>query len=435
MTHVMMDVIEEHLGEAGWLWGMREQAVVAPDHDLSDTSELEERLLAHVDGLVEGGPCIADGTLRPALGEEDLELVCVAALALLQTDIAPENVRSLLCEVGPAQRPSVLRALELSTRTGLDDILLPLLHHGAADIQPLVLEALVFREEAPFEDLTRYLTHESAQLRRIALRGLSHPTSPTKHHMGRQMLTAALPADPHEADIDVGLTIGDRRAWATCQKRLHDKLAPPGRETMVLAAIGGGDVETAAIVDLLHPPKTRAGALWALGFSGRPLAADACLPWLGDSAVAKLAGEAFSNITGLKLEGPYVLPSTQPRQEPLPLEEEDLDADIAPRPEDDLPLPHPEAIASWWHSERHRFADGARYLLGHPFQGEVLWTALARGPMRRRHEWARELVIRSGGTLNIPTRALAHRQRAALQQTRSRVANLPTGPFSRLNFD
>lgn len=96
-------------------------------------------------------------------------------------------------------------------------------------------------------------------------------------------------------------------------------------------------METAAIVDLLHPPETRAGALWALGFSGRPLAADACLPWLGDSAVAKLAGEAFSNITGLKLEGPYVLPSTQPRQEPVPLEEEDLDADIAPRPEDDLP--------------------------------------------------------------------------------------------------
>ena len=37
MSHVMMDVIEEHLDEAVWLWGMRGRALVAPDYDLSDT--------------------------------------------------------------------------------------------------------------------------------------------------------------------------------------------------------------------------------------------------------------------------------------------------------------------------------------------------------------------------------------------------------------
>jgi len=52
---MMLDVLEEHLSEAAFLWTQWERALVAPDYTLDETAELEERLLAHLDGLVTAG--------------------------------------------------------------------------------------------------------------------------------------------------------------------------------------------------------------------------------------------------------------------------------------------------------------------------------------------------------------------------------------------
>lgn len=201
---------------------------------------------------------------------------------------------------------------------------------------------------------------------------------------------------------------------------------------MVLLALGGDEAEASLLVDWLESDEWRADALWALGFSGRVAAMEACVQYLEVPEVAHLAGEALSAMTGLRLEGAHALPpGERPEGAPVPPEEqESLDADLVPRPEDDLPWPQVATVRDWWTQARTRFAKGTRYLLGEPFSGPVLLEALESSPMRRRHVLARELTIRTRGQQVIPTRAFTHRQREAVSRARGACARLKSTPLA-----
>ena len=55
MSLILDDVLEEHAEEAAFLWQQREAAVRAPDYDIEELAEVDERLEAHLDGLRIGG--------------------------------------------------------------------------------------------------------------------------------------------------------------------------------------------------------------------------------------------------------------------------------------------------------------------------------------------------------------------------------------------
>jgi uncharacterized protein (TIGR02270 family) len=428
---VLNDVVELHLDEAAWLWAQWRRALFAPDFDLADAAEWEERLLAHVDGLVEGGQAVSDVLLGPALESSEPERISAAFLALLHTGPSEDHVRSLLRGAEPLQRASMQRALEVYEGEGVAKALQPLLRSDDVALLALALETLVFREEG-LEDaqLADFLRHEDARVRISALRGLREPGQPGLAPLVRHGFASAH-AGIRAAAIEAGFTGGLREAGAACRRALQAEGAR-SREALVLWALGGGEDEARLLIGLLEHPQLRADALWALGFSGRVCAADACMEWLGDAKLGRLAGEAFCAVTGLRLEGPFVLPGAPPPEEPIPLESEDLDADLVPGPEDDLPVPDAAAVASWWGAARAGFVEGTRYLMGHPFKGDTLLEALARGPMRRRHVWARELAIRSHGACRVRTQAFSRRQRAALERARPVVERLPGAAFVRM---
>jgi uncharacterized protein (TIGR02270 family) len=432
MVPVMMDIVEEHLDEATWLWAQWERALVAPDHDLSDTAALEKRLLAHVDGLIEGGVPVIEAVLNPALDSDEPTRVSAAALALLgAAPPSAEMVRRMLHNPNSVQGSAMQRALEVCEHEGLGKVLVPLLLRVEdPGLQATILKVLVFRDDAPTTVLTDLLARDEPQVQMTALRGLRPLPQTAPQILLSQSLSSTHPGI-QAAAIEAGLTMGAREAWKACRQAVSTNNTP-SRELLVLWAMGGDEEDVGVLVEMLRVPELRANALWALGFSGWLTAAEACLLWLGDAKVSKLAGEAFSAITGLHLEGKYRLPPETSPEEPIPLEQEDLDADLSSRPEDDLPTPHPEAVASWWHEERKRFTRGMRYLMGHPFQGEVLCAAFERGPMRRRHVWAQELAIRSQGACRIPTRAFTHRQLAALERAKMARERIPGSSFSRL---
>jgi uncharacterized protein (TIGR02270 family) len=168
-------------------------------------------------------------------------------------------------------------------------------------------------------------------------------------------------------------------------------------------------------------PRPSLDALFALGFAGRLAGADACLEAVKseDQATARVAGEAFASITGLQIAPPYEAVETPEPEEPIPFEEEELEADLAAGPEADLPLPDAFGLESWWSRTRPGLDPAVRHLGGKPRDAEVLWAALQGGPTRRRHALALELEIRSKGALRLGTRRWARQQRLVPDGLRS----------------
>ncbi|KFA91011.1 hypothetical protein Q664_25195 [Archangium violaceum Cb vi76] len=424
---VLLDVLEEYLDEATFRWVQWERALVAPDFTLAETTEREERLLACLEGLEDEDAL--DTVVRLAFDSEDAPRISAAAHALL----AQGEVEEVLVRLRGAKAPAstaILRALEVSEAPCLGARLLELLKLEDTALQAGVLEALAFRQEAPAEALVRFFRHDEQRARVAALRGaLPLPEDTVRGHLPG-LLDSGHPGI-RAAAMEVGLASGVRLAWEACREEVQS----PGacaREAMVLLALGCDEAEASLLVDCLESPGLRADALWALGFSGRVAAMEACVQYLEVPEVAHLAAEALSAMTGLRLEGAQALPpGERPEGAPVPPEEQEgLDADLEPRPEDDLAWPHVAAVRDWWAQARTRFAKGTRYLRGQPFSGPVLLDALESSPMRRRHVLARELAIRTRGQHVIATRAFTRRQRDAIARARGACARLRSTPLA-----
>jgi uncharacterized protein (TIGR02270 family) len=107
--------------------------------------------------------------------------------------------------------------------------------------------------------------------------------------------------------------------------------------------------------------------------------------------LAKLAGEAFSMITGADLSYEDL-----DQDEPLatdPDEEMSIDKVLALDYESNLRWPAPRLVADWWEKHRHRFAVGIRYLAGAPVTVERARHVLATGRQRQRSAAALECAL------------------------------------------
>src|SRR5258705_5913553 len=119
---ILWDIYEEHLDEAAFLWGEWESALVAAHYTIAEVAEgPEERLLAHLDGLVLGGKPVAEKLLLPAIEGDDVGKVAAATWALVQAEDADhlDHLFDAFPKVEPPARSAMGRALELSHRLDL----------------------------------------------------------------------------------------------------------------------------------------------------------------------------------------------------------------------------------------------------------------------------------------------------------------------------
>ena len=403
----LWDVVEEHLDEAEFLWEQWEQCLVAPNYTLGEVIEgPEERLLAHIDGLVVNGPLVAERLLIPTLMDEDAEAmrVCAAALALLQTP-GEAGLAAVFAAVreAPLQRSALARALECCDRGELGARLASLLVDPEPGLRHVAARVLAFHGGDVAAAVPGLLGSPQARDRALGL-GLV-PRLPAEPRLLHEVVSALQDGDPELRDIALrsGVLIDSPQAWGGA-RALVGAGDPSAGVALLLLALRGEPDDHAALFAAVEDAALRGPALWALGFLGTAAAVEAALPWLEDGIHARLAGEAVCAVTGLDLED-----AKQGADEP---EGEALEH----RAEDDLLLPDPMAVLLWWRDNRGRFDDGQRYLAGVPWTGETLWQALKDGPMRRRpaHWLALQLqspVIRRS---SLELRAPGRRQLAAL---------------------
>jgi len=165
--------------------------------------------------------------------------------------------------------------------------------------------------------------------------------------------------------------------------------------------------------DLMRDPACLRQAVVGVGVLGDP----GRVPWLIQQmtvdALARIAGEAFTMITGVDIA--YLdLERDRPEGFESGPTESPEDEDVAMDPDDNLPWPDPTLVEKWWASHASEFKSGQRYLVGKPNAPENLQWVLRHGRQRQRAAAAIELAILEPRTPLFEVRAPALRQKQLL---------------------
>lgn len=143
------------------------------------------------------------------------------------------------------------------------------------------------------------------------------------------------------------------------------------------------------------------------------------VPWLmkhmADDKTARLAGEAFSLITGTDLALLDLERKPPENVEAGPNDNPD-DENVEMDPDEGLPWPDAGLIAGWWEKNGSRFQPGARYFMGAPVTREHCIQVLKDGYQRQRILAAHYLCLLEPGTPLFNTSAPAWRQQKLLAQ-------------------
>ncbi|MFQ6556036.1 TIGR02270 family protein [Pseudomonas sp. Lb2C1-1] len=408
-------MIEQHAEEACFLILLHDHAVRAPHYDLDDLSKLDERIDAHLDGLR-----IAGST----------------GLETLLTQLGPHTVGEMFA--------SVLLAFEAANAKGLS--LLSEHLRSATETERGYLMALGWLDwERVSPWIERMLASPEPLFHRLGLAACGmHRQNP-----GPILLTELAHADPSVL-ARAARTAGELRRrdllptirthrlhenaatrfwanWATAQMGDEQALEPlrqfaeqPGefqyRALCVLLAWQEREPSVAWIRQLVQDPRDRRIGIQALGLLGDPV----CVPWLiqqiSDLPYARVAGEAFSLITGADLALLDLELQALPDFDAGPNDDPE-DPNVAMDPDENLPWPDPQAIERWWQANSGHFPAGTRYMLGLAHSEHSFQQALIHGQQRQRIAAACGIARYRPNEVLFPTSAPAWRQKRLLGMT------------------
>jgi uncharacterized protein (TIGR02270 family) len=407
------DVLTQHAEEAAFLWLLRDRAVREPHYSLSDLVHLDLRVEAHIDGLRVAG---SDGweICKAALTHEEPGEVFAATVLAVEGEERGQvrDVWDVAIRSSETIRGFISALAWVPYDLALDPIH-QLLVSPSPEARRGGIAAAAAHRWPVGEPLAQALRADDAHLRSRAFRAVGQ--------LGTLALRDGLSAGL--TDIDVGcrfwaawslVLLGDPQAMRVL-KALAQADHHPHRAAAAATALHSMDLSAGRSFQrrLADDPTCRRIAIVGAGALGDPR----LIPWLvqqmEDTARARLAGEAFSLITGVDL-ALQDLEAGWPHGFQVGPTEDPTDDNVRPDPDENLPWPNPEAVERWWSEHRKAFPSGTRYLLGQPIRPQSLQHVLKTGRQRQRAAAALELALSAPGQPLFDVRAPGFRQQTSL---------------------
>jgi uncharacterized protein (TIGR02270 family) len=413
---ILIDILEEHLEEADFLFQLRENALRDRVYDLEGLADLEERLLAHLDGLVLGEK-EAWTLLEPKLTGGELGEVFAAAFVALESG-DPERidlVKKTFSEAEGGILDGIRQALRHTSFPDIDKVVRPRLDSPQGAVRAAAIDVISFRR-LPLETALLQAGLEAKDPLVVAAAAKA---------VGRFRMTelkyeveAALESDSVPVRLEVirsGLLLKSEKALHRCRKAVQERNEEAG-EALILLGLAGHTEDGSLLVNALGEAALARNAITSLGLLGRTGGMEALIQCSADSKLARLAGEAIRILTGVDLETEKITIQREAKGKT----EEDEDA-LEADPDEGLPYPGREKLEGWSRKNLSRFDKNGRYRNGQPYSAQGLINLLQNGTLPERHHAALELALLDSSRPFLETEAFADRQkkeRASLNKPR-----------------
>ncbi|MBI5017320.1 MAG: hypothetical protein HZB55_17775 [Deltaproteobacteria bacterium] len=348
------DIVEEHLDEATWLFERLQSALrseLTSDHELL---EIEDRLRAHLDGLLLGGEA-AWALCRNFLAKGTPGQVFAAGITALEWGERSHRVEleTALTDAAGATYDGLRWACRLTSSTEVIPFLLPQLDRPEPAPRAVAIDALTARGLDPSPSLDEALREPPGPLLIAALRGAGR-LGLIRVRQRVADLTASDDPEVCGAALESLVILDPERGCLRCREALEAEGPGAPAAASLLGLIGRAEdlpvLEKSARSS--NRKLARAGAL-ALGSLGDPRAVPTLIQVLGIPHLAGIAGVALRRILGADC----------PEERALPADahvESESDEAEAWSQDDDLPRLSSAAVKRWWEENGARILQGSR---------------------------------------------------------------------------
>jgi len=418
---VVHEVVAVHAQDAADLHGARSNLVGAPHVELKHLRRFDDRLEAHLDGLAVGADyawSVCSMTLdRPSAGASFA--AAVHALSDPHRDrnlFARLQLLMALGEATPKARRGLLSALGWVEPSQLRGTVAALLRSRADFWQSAGIAACAMHRVDPGLTSSNLFEAPSALVRARAWRAAGE--------LGRRELVSTAAADAASDDDPAcqfwsawsAVLLGDKQ---TALEVVTNVAATPGpfraRAFQLALQASSPSIAHRWLSSLPRDPANQRWLIRGAGLVGDPV----YVPWLigqmADPKTTRLAGEAFSLMTGLDLAW-LDLEVRPPQNFESGPNDDPNDPNVDMDEDDGLPWPDVKKIEAWWHANSNRFQSGTRYFMGQPLNRDNCLRVLKEGFQRQRIAAALYLSLLNPGTPLFEWRAPARRQQRLLAE-------------------
>jgi uncharacterized protein (TIGR02270 family) len=406
-------VVDLHVEEATGLYARRAFLTRGPAVSLQAISRADGRLTAHLDGIVVAGAC-GETALQHALAA-DAEGAIFTAVVLAVQDRDNTFLKQLFVQAGrsPETARELMSGLGWVTAASLQGLGVVLLGSTDPFERRAGIAACAMHRVDPGLISARRLQDPIPSVRARALR--------TSGDIGCRDAATLCDTAIRDDDEDCrfwasrsSVLLGQRDAALDALTRTGLTPGPHRRRGFRLAfqAMRVGAAHE-ALTDLAKESDSLRWLIQGAGIAGDPV----YIPWLinhmADEKTARVAGEAFTIITGADIDHPQLAGGLPVNFESGPTDDPD-DPNVEIDEDDGLPWPDPEKIEKWWAANAGRFQKGTRYFMGVPVIREHCIEVLKNGYQRQRILAAHYLCLLEPGTPLFNTSAPAWRQQRLL---------------------
>jgi uncharacterized protein (TIGR02270 family) len=419
---ILLNILEEHFEEADFLFCQRENALRDRAYNLDDLAELEERLLAHLDGLVLGEK-EAWHFLVQKLSDGEVGEVFTAAFVATESgnETQIDQVFKVFREA-TGDPSGIWHALYHTSYPDLEPKMRPFLNDESKAVCAAAIDVLSFRRlSIEPARLQNFLNDPDPNMILSALNAIGRLRLTLMTDAVDRLLEHSVSAVRGRA-MQTGFLLKSEKALSACQHAIQNGAEEMGGAMILLGK--GGDSQTLPLwVNALDNPQLARDAVTAIGLLGNITAMESLICCCSNPVLSRLACESIQTLTGVDLEKEKL--TTPP---PVPTNAtgatgatEDEEA-IAMDPDEALPYPDPEKVASWWKANVSRFDKKVRYRKGQPYSAHVLIDILQTGHLLERHDAALELALINPKFPYGETAAFAMRQKKDWAQIISRIS-------------